>query len=347
MSAFTTRKLRFAGLALAALLTGGGLWFVWANAERSTGPPEKITLALIEQPAVALIHVAEEKGLFREVGLEVSYHKFALGRDALLDAIAGRADLATVYDLPVAINLYHGHDLAILSTLHSSNRGHAVVARRDRGIAAPADLRGKKIGVTPGTTTDYFLQVFLAGEGVAAAAVTTVPVEPGAYEAALLSGQVDAQVAFNPNLYALRDKLGPERGVVFYSDAYTEFSVLAGRRDVLAAKGEAVRRLLRALVRAEIYLRDHREESLAIVAKRLANTYSEASVRAGWDTLSHEARLSHLLLAVLTQEGNWLKNSGRFQTPVPDFEQALLREPLAAADPRAVTLLATAPERRP
>lgn len=344
--ALSRRRALLAGLVLAALLVAAGFWFVPGNGARPTDPPQKLTLALAEQPAMALVYVAEARGFFREAGLEVSYNKFVLGRDALADAIEGRSDLATVYELPVAIGLYKGHDLAILSTLHSSTRSHALVARRDRGIAVPADLRGERIGVTRGTTLDYFLQVFLAGEGIAPGEVRQIPLEPADYEAALLGGQVGALVAFNPLLYSLRGKLGPERAAVFYSDAYIEFSLLVGRRDIVMAKAEAMRRLLRAIVRAEAYVRDHREESIAIVAARLADRFSAEVIREGWDALKHEARLSHLLLTTLTQEGNWLKNSGQFHTPMPDFGRAMLHEPLAAADPGAVTLLSFAEARR-
>lgn len=340
-------RLRRIFLALTALLAALAILAGCSPAaapENPAGPAETLRLALVEQPVTALVHVAEAKGFFRAEGLAISYSTFALGRDALAAAIDGKADLAAVFDLPVATRIYEGQDLTILSTLHVSTRGHGLLARRDRGIARPADLRGKRIGLTKGITSDYFLSVFLAGEGIASTQVSEVPLEPEEYEAALAGGKVDALVVYNSPLSDLRKKFGAEATVVFHTDAYQQSSLLAGRRAVVERKAEATRRLARALVRAEDFMKRNREESIGIVAARLAARFPEGAIREALEAMVPEARLGHVLLTTLTQEGHWLRDSGRFQTPVPDYSQAILRDPLTRADPGAVTLLAeTAP----
>ena len=39
--------------------------------------------------------------------------------------------------------------------------GNKIVARKDRNILKPSDLKGKRIGFSPNTTSDYFLDMFL------------------------------------------------------------------------------------------------------------------------------------------------------------------------------------------
>jgi NitT/TauT family transport system substrate-binding protein len=320
----------------AALLT---LLLAACDAGRPAVAPLPLTIAVFRQPAAALVFVADEQGYFREEGVAVALDAFDLGRDALASALAGRADLATVFDAPVVRRLAAGDDIALLATLHHSVNSHAILARRDRGIARPADLRGKRIGVTKGISTDYFLSVFLTSEGIPAAAVTEVPLEPENYEKALLGGAVDALVTFNPLTFKLRDALGAERSAIFHSDLYRETSVLAGRREIVAARREAVTRALRALVRAEDYLRDHPEDALRIVVARLAGRYPEAVVRESWGAFRAEARLDNMLLTQFVQQGYWLREHEGQQASLPDFERALASEYLEAVRPRAVTVL--------
>ena len=334
-------RLRALSLWVTALLALLALALLLAGCEdgKPGGAPLPLSIAVVAQPVAALVHVADEKGFFREEGVEVALSAFDLGRDALDNALAGGADLATVYDLPVARQLNAGEDLAILATLHRSVSGHAVLARRERGIARPEDLRGKRIGVTKGISTDYFLATFLTSAGIPRTAVREVPLEPAAYEQALLGGGLDALVVFNPHTYKLRAALGAEQSVLFRSDLYLETSVLVGRRARVAEKREAVLRALRALVRAEDFIRDHEEESLRIVAARLAGKFPENTVREGWGVFRAEARLDNLLLTQLIQQGHWLRENNGRHAALPDFERALAVDYLAAVRPRAVTVL--------
>ena len=322
--------------AAAALLT---LLLAGCDAGKPAVVPLPLSIAVVAQPVAALVYVADGKGFFREEGVAVELSAFDLGRDALASALAGGADLATVFDLPVARKLSEGEDLAVLATLHRSVSGHAVLARRDRGIAHPEDLRGKRIGVTKGISTDYFLATFLTSAGIPRTAVREVPLEPAAYEQALLGGGLDALVVFNPHTYKLRAALGAEQSVLFRSDLYLETSVLVGRRARVAEKREAVLRALRALVRAEDFIRDHEEESLRIVAARLAGKFPENTVREGWGVFRAEARLDNLLLTQLIQQGHWLRENNGRHAALPDFERALAVDYLAAVRPRAVTVL--------
>ena len=73
----------------------------------------------------------------------------------------GRGDLAMVADIPVMFAVMEGTRISVLASISESFRENAIVARKDRGIQSPGDLRGKKIAVPAGTTSDYFLDVFL------------------------------------------------------------------------------------------------------------------------------------------------------------------------------------------
>lgn len=330
-------------LLLGVLMAAVAAWLVFTGVRYALAParaPETLTIADASQPVFALIYVAEAKGYLHTEGLQVSYDKFLLGRDALAHVIDGKADLATAYNTPVVTRIYEGNDICIVSTLHSSVRSHVIVARRDRGIVSAADLAGKKVGVTSGTTTAFFLSVFLATEGIPPSDVATVPVEPGGYERALTEGTVDALVAYNPYSISLPKVLGPEQAVLFSSDVWTETSMLAGRCENLARKREAVVRFLRALVRAQEFVERYPADSIEIVARRLSDRYAEADIRAGWGAFKPQAQLDNVLQTLLTQEAQWLRDTGKFDSKVPDFTRRIAAEYLRGVTPGAVTLLA-------
>lgn len=322
--------------AVGAALTLGAI------AYQTLGPdaePEELVVAEASQSAFALLYVADAKGFFRDERVNVRFATFGLGRDALDSVIAGRADIATVYPTPTLIRLHEGNSLGIVSTLHTSTRSHVLVARRDRGIAAPADLRGRTIGVTRGTSTESFLSAFLAEQGIAASEVRIESVEPPAYARALSDGALDALVAFNPHPALLERAIGKDRLSVFPSDVYVEASMLVGVRARLDSKREAVQRMLRALARAQRHAARHREESILIVAERLMTSQPEHAIRRGWDALRPAIGLDHVLLGTLSMEAEWLRSARKFQGPDVDLEAALAPQYLGAASPEAVTLV--------
>jgi ABC-type nitrate/sulfonate/bicarbonate transport system substrate-binding protein len=49
-----------------------------------------------------------------------------------------------------------GNKIAIIATIQSSNKTNAVIVRKDKGIQAPKDLKGMRIGVPPGTVGNIF-----------------------------------------------------------------------------------------------------------------------------------------------------------------------------------------------
>jgi NitT/TauT family transport system substrate-binding protein len=192
---------------------------------------------------------------------------------------------------------------------------------------------------------DYMLTVFLATEGVPSAEIKEVMLEPAEYESALVGGAVDALVAFGPHTLTLPAKLGPDRAVVFYSDVYVEMSMLIGRREIVTGKKEAMTRLVRAIVRAQDFAEANAEEGIAIVAARLSPLVTETSVRQLWGTFRPVAKLDNVLLTLLVQEGHWLRESGRFSTPPPDFANAIVPDYLRSVRPSAVTVLSPPPFR--
>lgn len=324
---------------IAALLVTISVVTVVAVALFVKGPDlvEKLIMADATQPVFALVYIADAKGYFSEEGVEISYLSFTSGRDALASVVGGDADVATVFETPIVLSTSKSEPVRVLSTLHTSNRNTAIVARRDLGIDNPVDLRGKRIGVTFNTNGEFFLSQFLINEGIGLETVELVDLPPNGMAEALANGDVAAIASWAPHTFSAQRTITSGDANVFHSTAYTEISVLAVLTETIARKEEALIRMLRALIRAEKFIASNEEDSIAIVAKRLSGQ-SEQDVRAAWANFRAELRLNNVLLSVLSQEGAWLSERGIIPKPAPEFRQVLYPDFLNGIQPESVTV---------
>jgi ABC-type nitrate/sulfonate/bicarbonate transport system substrate-binding protein len=203
-------------------------------------------------PSTLLLYVAHDQRLFAAEHLKVEAKVFATGREALAAAIGGELDAAVVYSTPLVLAAMQGEDLVVLTTLHRSDGLTGLAVNPRAGIANVADLRGRRIGVTPGTSSQLALDVVLAEGGLEPSDVRAVPGQPRELMAALEAGELDGASLWVPNLLLAT---GPGKAQLLASKVYAEMSMLAGMRPRIEAKRMAARRFLRALLRAEAMIR--------------------------------------------------------------------------------------------
>ena len=149
------------------------------NAEqRSPEPLQKITVAYTYQPQSTLVHVAVAKGYFTEEGLDAQSLMHTYGKAALQSVIENKADFATVAETPVMFSVLKGEKIFVIANIEASSMNNAIVARKDVGIISPGDLKGKRVGYTPGTTSDFFLDSLLTANGLTRQEIKPVALKP-------------------------------------------------------------------------------------------------------------------------------------------------------------------------
>jgi ABC-type nitrate/sulfonate/bicarbonate transport system substrate-binding protein len=280
----------------------------------------------------APVYVAADKGMFRDEGLAVSLDPYVTGTEAIA-ALGRHADMITAADVPLALAAFHRSTYRIVATLGSTRQEPAIVARAG-AVSSPAALAGKTLGTTHGTSSDFFLDSYLIVEGVAPAAVNVVHMKPDEMAAALRQGRVDAAVAWNPPLADLEKVPGM---ISFSSDSFPMSVNVAADETFLNRHPEEVRRLLRALIRAEKYMRKHPAESREIVRKRLG--ISEEAIGRRWGGYNFNVRLREPLLISLENSADWAIRRGRETGEPPDFRRFIAPGPLQSVAPEAVRLI--------
>ena len=306
--------------------------------QQKTGPPEKITIAYSTASNAILVYIAFAKNYFQEEGLDTTPQPHPFGKPALQSMLDGKADISTVGDTPTVLAIMNGRKITTLAVIQTSNRNEAIVAKRDSGIAKPSDFKGKKIGITLGTTGHFFADSFLLTHGIDIKQVKVIDLKPEEMAAALDTGKVDAVSTWNPTVTQLKKKLG-SKGIMFFGESlYTEnFCVVAGQ-DYVKKNPEAIKKVLRALIKAETFVREHPEESRQIVAGFLK--MDKSLLDEIWGILTFRVALDQALLVDLEDQTRWvIKNRLTSGTDMPNYLDFIYVDGLLAVKPEAVRII--------
>jgi ABC-type nitrate/sulfonate/bicarbonate transport system substrate-binding protein len=299
---------------------------------------EPLTMGIVRMPAMGLVYVAQAKGYFDAHGVAVELRPFASGPDALAAVGAGKLDVAAVLETPVVLRAPRDPTLVVLTTLHVAAGNTRLVARRDRGISSETDLAGKRVGFPRGSNAEYLVAVLLAAGGVALPDVTLVDVAPDALPRALAAGELDAAALWEPHAHEARRLLGPGGYTEVESDLYVEISMLATRDEVSRARRGALVRVVRALADADRLVRERPDEAFQAIRAAFPEL-EEGAVRAAWARVRPELGLTNQLAALLEDESQWFRGSGRASGPPVDVGRVLDPGVLSEVDLEAVTFV--------
>jgi NitT/TauT family transport system substrate-binding protein len=298
---------------------------------------ESFILATTPYAGAAPAFVAAAKGFFEGEGLKVAVQSHPSGKAALDAVVAGSADVATVAELPVALAVVKGYPVTILATL-STQTDYSVVGRADLGISGPPSLKGKRVAVTAGTTADFLLDALLVRQRLSRADVQVIDRKPGEMAETLERGEVDAISTWEPHASEARRRLGTN-AIVFSSEGIYESTFnLAATRQFVTTRSEAVKKILRAMVRAQQFMADDPVEAEKIVAGALKKSPEEARELLGKNRFA--LSLEQNLLVLMEDESRWaVKNKVVEAKGTPNFLNAVYVDGLAAVSPRSVTVI--------
>jgi len=213
----------------------------------------------------APLHIAYEKGYFKEEGLDVELIKLASGT-AFDSLTAGRIDACFALLAAIIQPLSNGLPAKITTGLHTGC--DVTLVKADSGIKKPQDLRGKKVGIPSmtGSPTVYTKRV-LADLGVdirpESSEVEFIIYNQTDLPLILANGSVDA-IALNEPLSSIAAN---EYGFVAlmdsaidaaYKDQYCCVAYVSNR--LFEKNKDIAEKYTRAMQKASAYIQGHQEE---------------------------------------------------------------------------------------
>jgi NitT/TauT family transport system substrate-binding protein len=317
-------------LALAFFLWPGGGW------KKYEGPVEAITLGLASHESTTLFFVAADRGFFKDHGLDATLVEYPAGLMAANALLENKVDAAAATEFVVVTKHLIHDDVRVLASIVRSD-SLQVIARRDRGVAEPAHLKGKRIALTRHSIADFYLETFLSHLGIPADGVTFVDMPPLDIPAAMTSGAVDAAFTWEPLTWQIKESLGPN-AVHWPGQSGRHYqSLLITKADFAGRRPEATERLLRALLEAERYVAAHPDAAQGFMARRLG--YDRALIRSLWPKCDFRIRLDQDLLTLMEDEARWAIRHRQLKGEMPNYLEIIQLDSLKKVKPEAVSII--------
>lgn len=234
---------------------------------------ETKVIRVASQPATAFrAEIADAKGFwedeFAKDGIKVENIDISNG-PAFVEAVSSnQVDLGIFGDQPLIAGNASGKKVEIIARFSHDAQNFKLVATKESGIKTAKDLKGKKVSVSAGQTTQKMLIKILKAEGIDESEIEQVFLEGADAVTSLQSGEIDAALFFGtPGVNAVAN------GGVEITDLRpyaNDVQIIAASTEFVENNPELAARYLKVIARTAKWINDNNEEAIEI-AKRERN----------------------------------------------------------------------------
>jgi ABC-type nitrate/sulfonate/bicarbonate transport system substrate-binding protein len=212
--------------------------------------------------------VAQNQKMFEKIGIVPNYVKFTTG-PAMLAALKGNdIDVGYMTTAPVIFGLSQGLDLRIFFIESDSAATQALVTTPNAAMKTLGDQKGRKIGVTFGSSAHYALLKSLQDVKLSADSVSILDMQPGAMLPAFIRNDVDGAWSWDP----WTAKMESEGGHIVGSLSSMRLpmpGVWIARADWLYSNEVGVQKFIKAMDLTTELLKTENKDAIAAIANTL------------------------------------------------------------------------------
>ena len=284
-----------------------------------------------------MVYVAEDQKFFARNGLQVTLKGYDSGATAAAGMLNAQAEIALAAEFPIVRQVFNKKDIISFGTItHYENT--YIIWRTDSGIKTIRDLKGKRIGVTLQTISEFYLGRTLELNGMNNKQVTLVDTTAPELEKTLLNGEVDAVATWEPWVTQINQSIGKEVSARALQSGQYAYWNLVTTTDWTKKHSNRMRRLLKSLVQAEDYIASHQDEAKAIVRRRM--NFDPAYTEMIWPRYQFALFLDQSLITAMEDEARWMINNKLTKEKnVPNFLNYIYEDGLKAVKPEAVNII--------
>jgi NitT/TauT family transport system substrate-binding protein len=248
--------------------TGAALGLGTIGAPALAQAKTKIRIGYLHTLAVdGQMWLAEHLGSFDKNGLDPEFKLFQTGLELFQAMIGGSLDMLST---GAVISNFPARGQGKMFLANAVEFATAQLWVRD-DIKSFADLKGKRIATTAGTTAHVFLSTAMRANNLAAADVEILNQRMPDAVTSFISGAVPAVALWVPFNITVRDKVPAARKLVDASAYYPEAAIMSGwatTADFHGKHREVLVRMVKAWAEANEYLTGKPDEALEILQKK-------------------------------------------------------------------------------
>lgn len=328
-------KYSFVSLITLLIIIGGGIFYfnfqhLW-NQEKYS-----VTVAVSKTPLSTPFYVAKSINAFDDTCVEVEYFDVVGGQVAFEKVMSGEVDFGTSSDSVIAFKSLTEQSFVTHAMFVQSDNDVKLVTRATDHVVSTMDLKGKKVGVTRGTASEYLLSTLLAIEGLTMEDVNLYHYKPEELIAGFSQSEVDAIVPWEPfafqALQLLEDKIQIHDTKSLSTLSFNLISQTADSQ--LVEKSKCIIQALHAAIN---YIASHPQESKKIVINEL--NLAPEFIDWVWPDYIFKLGLNQSLILNINSQAIWaLETQMREFGNVPNSKQFVDSRALLQVEPGAVNI---------
>lgn len=268
-----------------------------------------VKISITKQLPCAIAIIAAKKNFFAEEGLAAEIHYDSGGIQVLESMAYGDIDVAMgISEVPFVMQSFRKKNLVILAAIGGDDISRVILVRKSAKIPSPEFLAGKRIATQENSAMHFFLHVFLNRLNLSERDVALTYMSPEEMLTALYDGQIDACSIREPYLSKAKDMLQGDFLVFELPRIYFGYNLVAAKRAYLKAHPETVRKIFRALKKAEDFSIRNTEETAKIMVETFEMT--PESVLQESNNRRSELFLDHGLITTMEDVARWAIRGG-------------------------------------
>jgi NitT/TauT family transport system substrate-binding protein len=298
---------------------------------------EPLRLGVVPTLDCALVYLADTQGFFKKQGLDPVIKVYEAGPLAVNDLVAGNVDIATAAEIVFVLQSFRHPDIRMPAAIGAGSTVEFIV-RKDRGIARPQDLKGKRIAVVRGSSGEFFLYNYLLFNRVPTGSIQVVYMTPSEMVNAVADGKIDAALSWPPFTTRMEKQLGAKGARWPAQSGQDYYFVLLGKRDFLKKQPKTIERFLAALSDAEGFVVKYPSRAQVLLRERLG--IDSTSFLETWSRTRFQVQLTQDLLVLMEREAKWaIRNKLVEKKEMPNYLDFFYFEALEKVKPEAANIV--------